>query len=210
MVFKKHVSPAGDNFYSVTDRRMGWQTIDKWSLNVSLLNRRQSGRYSTGRMTNRRPIEGLQLRWTRGPSPNLIANLSTQCFKCLVKDLVYIMLAYQVLLKSKERLQTRRDQGIHVCSRIGTLSKIFVEDLKCLLLVKFPWNSFSRCGGEVQKCEKLMMTDGQTFFLCSILPRKLTFFFVQFSSWESLAVEFPLSCSLVFFTKKTRCIMNSQ
>ena len=91
MVFKKHVSPAGDNFYSVTDRRMGWQTIDKWSLNVSLLNRRQRGRYSTGRMTNRRPIEGLQLRWTRGPSPNLIANLNTQCFKCLVKDLVYIM-----------------------------------------------------------------------------------------------------------------------
>ena len=28
-VLKKHVSPAGDNFYSVTDRRMGWQTIDK-------------------------------------------------------------------------------------------------------------------------------------------------------------------------------------
>ena len=200
MVFKKHVSPAGDNFYSVTGRRMGWQTIDKWSLNVSLLNRRQSARYSTGRMTNRRPIEGLQLRWTRGPSPNLIANLSTQCFKCLVKDLVYIMLAYQVLLKSKQRLQTRRVQGIHVCSRIGTLSKIFVEDLKCLLLVKFPWNSFSGCG-EVQKCEKLMMTDGQTLFFleCS------HFSLFNFPLWSLWLLNFLFLVHWFFFTKKTRC-----
>ena len=126
---------------------------------------------------------------------------------------MYIILSYQVLLKSKQRLQTRRDQVIHVCSLIGTLSTILVENLEYLLLVKFRWNSFSCCGGEVQKCEKLMMTDGQTFFLCSILPRKLTFFFVQFSSLESLAVEFPLSSPLVFFfteKKKTRCIMNSQ